>query len=100
MLRDHVPIILNQFDGLWDRDDKDSTPLDHFSDCNNVKYIGANSFRTRDGVGVSQDVSVPLSNVRRIYNYPTPSGNTLIVLTYDDATNTGSIHHVVDASTV
>jgi hypothetical protein len=34
-------------------------------------------------LGISQDVAVPLSNVKRIYNYPTPTGNTLIVLTYN-----------------
>lgn len=100
MLRDHSPITFDKFNGLWDRGDKDSTPIDHFQDCNNIKYIGSNSFGTRDGVGISQDIAVPLSNIKRIYNYPTPTGNTLIVLTYDVFTNQGQIHHVIDSTTV
>ncbi len=97
--RDHEPIVIDEFNGLWDRGDVDNTPLDHFSDCENVKFVGSSSFATRDGIGISQDVNVPLDNVKRIYNYPTNTGNTLLILTFNDATNTGSIHHVVNATT-
>lgn len=99
MLRDHQPIVIDQFNGLWARGDVDNTPLDHFSDCENIKFQGSSSFRTRDGIGISQDVLVPLLNVKRIYNYPTPDGNTLIVLTIDDVGN-GQIYHVVNSTTV
>jgi hypothetical protein len=44
-------------------------------------------------------VNVPLQNVKRIYNYPTQTANTLIILTYD-ANGNGNIHHVVDENTV
>ena len=98
--RDHQPVVIDQFNGLWQRGDRDNTPLDHFAASNNIKHIGTNAIRTRYGVGISQDVAVPLSNVKRIYNYPTNSANTLIVLTYDEPTNTGEIHHVVDDTTV
>ncbi len=99
-LRGHEPVIIDEFNGLWDRGDRESTPLDHFQDCENLKFIGSNSITTRDGIGISQSVATPLSNVKRIYNYPTQTSNTLIVLTYDNNTNMGSIYHVVSASTV
>jgi len=97
-LRDHDPITLDKFNGLWAREDPDNTPLDHFQDCQNVRHIGNSSFGTRDGIGISQDVLVPLSNVKRIYNYPMQDGNTLIVLVKNDA-DQGEIHHVVDENT-
>lgn len=98
-VRDHQGISISDFNGLWSRDDEFATPIDHFSDCNNVDYINK-GFETRPGISISQDVLVPLSNIRRIYNYPTQTANTLIVLTYDHDTNQGSIHHVVNSTTV
>lgn len=99
-MREHAPIVIDQFNGLWQRGDRDSTPTDHFTECENVKYIGSTSFGTRDGIGVSQDVAVPLSNVKRIYNYPTQTGNTLIVLTFDVPSNDGKIYHIVNSTTI
>ena len=99
-VRDPQGIVLDKFNGLQARGDVDSTPRDHFSDCNNVEYIAQSAFRTRRGIAISQDVLVPLTNIRRIYNYPTQTANTLIVLTYDYDTGYGSIHHVVDENTV
>jgi hypothetical protein len=40
-LRDHQPIEITEFNGLWRRGDVDNTPLDHFSDCNNIKFRGS-----------------------------------------------------------
>lgn len=97
-IRDHSGIVIDKFNGLYDRGDVDSVPSDHFTDCQNVKYIATSSFGTRDGVGISQDVAVPLSNVKRFYNYPTQTGQTLIVLTIDGTD--GNIYHVVDSTTV
>lgn len=99
MVRDHQGIPIDKFNGLWDRDNKDTTPIDHFSDCNNVDYINL-GFKTRPGINLSQNVLVPLTNIKRIYNYPTQNANTLIVLTYNYDTNQGSIHHIVDKNTV
>ena len=99
-LRDHSPITIDKFNGLWARGDSDNCPLDHFQDCENVQFIGDSSFRTRPGIDIHQSVAVPISNIKRIYNYPTPTGNTLIVLAYDDATDIGSIYHVVNPTTV
>lgn len=101
MINGHKPIIIDQFNGLWDRGDgADSVPKDHFSDCSNLRYIGTGAVGTRFGVSISQDVTVPLSNVKRIYNYPQPTGNTLIVMTSNDDNTIGYIYHVVDSDTV
>lgn len=99
-LRDHQPITIDEFMGLWQRGDADNTPLDHFQDCDNIRFPGDSSFGTRYGIAISQDVAVPLTNIKRIYNYPTNTANTLIVLTYDYDADEGSIFHVVDATTV
>lgn len=93
-MRDHEPVTINKFNGLYSRGDVSNVPLDHFTGCNNLKFIGDSSFSSRDGIGVSQNVAVPLSNVKRIYNYPTNSGQTKIVLCQVSATDY-SIYHVV-----
>lgn len=94
-VRDHEGIVIDKFNGLWQRGNPDNTPLDHFSACNNVDYVGDQGFQTRPGIGLSQQVAVPLSNVKRIYNYPTQNANTLLVLTYSKSTGNGTIYHVV-----
>jgi hypothetical protein len=50
---------------------------------------------TRDGIAVSEDVSaqIPLQNIRRIYNYPLLTQNSLIILSYSGGS--GSIYHVL-----
>jgi hypothetical protein len=47
-MRDHQPIPLTAFNGLWARGWYDSNPLDHFSDCLNIKTV-PNGFEVRDG---------------------------------------------------
>jgi hypothetical protein len=98
MIHENEPTEINEFNGLWDKGDPDNTPIDHFSDCENVKYIGVNSFGTRDGIDKHQNVAVPLGNIVRLYNYVTQDKNTLLVLTYDGTD--GKIYHVVDSTTV
>jgi len=97
-IRDHEAVTIDKFNGLWTRGIKENVPLDHFTDCENLRFLD-NGITVRDGIGISQDVAVPVSNVKRIYNYPTPTGNTLLVLSYDSATNTGKIYHVATATT-
>lgn len=96
--REHEPLELIEFNGLWSKGDVESVPKDHFSDLQNITSFGPKGFRTRDGLGRWQDIALPLGNVVRIYNYITASKNTLIVLTYDGTT--GEIYHCVDATTV
>lgn len=97
-MRDHQPTVIYKFNGLWDRGSEDEVELDHFTDCNNIHFIGTSSIETRPGIGISQDVAVPLENVKRVYNYPTQTANTLIVLTVSGSD--GKIWHIVNRTTV
>ena len=97
-MRDHEPITLKEFNGLWDRGEVDEVPLDHFQDCENIRFVGDGAVATRYGIDKHQNVAVPLGNVVRTYNYIISSGSTLIVLTYDGTD--GKIYHVVDSTTV
>lgn len=94
-MRDHNPITLEQFNGLYQRGDIEETPMDHFSECNNIQFVGGQGFATRDGIGRHQDIASPLSNILRMYNYPTADKNTVLVLT-----SGGLIYHVVDSTTM
>lgn len=94
-LRDHEPITLEQFNGLYDRGDIEDVPMDHFSDCKNIMFVGPKGFETRDGIGKHQQVPVPLGSILRIYNYPTSDKQTLLVLV-----SGGSIYHIVDSTTI
>jgi hypothetical protein len=96
--RDHEPITLEDFKGLFQRGDVEDTPMDHFAECDNLQSVGELGFGWRWGVGPHQDVLAPLANLRRIYNYPTNTGNTILVLIANGAD--GQIYHVVDDSTV
>ena len=97
-MRDHTPVVIDKFGGLWQRGDPDNTPLDHFPECDNIQYIGSQGFGTRDGVGRHQNIVTPIANIKRIYNYPTQTGNTLLILSI--TAGTGNIYHVVDATTM
>jgi hypothetical protein len=97
--RGHPPVIVSKFNGLWRRGDADTTPPDHFTDCDNLDLFDIECFRTRPGIGLSQNVATPLGNVKRIYNYNTGSANTQLVLIESPA-GTGKIYHVVSATSV
>lgn len=99
-MRDHAPTVIDTFNGLWDRGSSEEAPLDHFTNCQNINYVGTKGIAVRPGIGIHQDVSLPLSNVKRIYNYPTQTANTLIALVVDNLTGEGKIYHVLDSDTV
>lgn len=94
-MREHDPIRLESFNGLYNRGVLIDAPMDHFTDCNNLQFLGDNSFQTRSGIGLHQNVIAPIVNVLRMYNYPTADKNTLLVLTTG-----GNIYHVIDSTTV
>ena len=73
--RGHSPLVIEEFNGLWRRGDADSTPPDHFSDCNNVSYIES-GFKWRDGI--EHYFSIP--NVKRQYTYTKQTGQSQLVL--------------------
>ena len=97
-LRNHPPATIDHFGGLWRRGESDTTPLDHFADCENLKFPVEDVFATRDGIGVSQNVAVPLQNVKRIYNYNNQTTNGQLVLTY--IAGVGRIYHVLNSTTL
>ena len=94
-MREHEPVLLEEFNGLYNRGTIVDTPMDHFSDCVNLKFIGDDAFGSRDGIGLHQALATPTQNVLRIYNYPTADKQTLLVLVTG-----GKIYHVVDSLTV
>jgi hypothetical protein len=63
-MRDHDPIVIEEFNGLYIRGDAEACPPDHSPDNNNVAFIQS-GIRTRDGL----DTYEPYGNVLRIYNY-------------------------------
>jgi len=97
-LRDHEPIVIDKFNGLWDQGDPEKTPLDHWRDVENVDFVGQSSCKSRDGLDIYEETASPLGQVFRIYNYITQDANTLLVLTFDGTD--GSIYHVAGPATV
>lgn len=97
--RDHQPIVLENFNGLYQRGSSDTCPPDHFSDCENLRFIGTGEFGSRFGISPHQNVLAPLGNIKRLYNYVTQDKNTLLVMIESPA-GTGKIYHVVDGTTV
>src|SRR3990172_10417295 len=68
-MRDHKPIKMEEFNGLWKRGDPESAPLDHFTDCNNIQYIES-GFKTRDGISFYLgDEAAPEVEILRIHPY-------------------------------
>jgi hypothetical protein len=74
-IRDHSPITIEEFNGLFRRGDFDSCPPDHFPDCENISFIQS-GFKSRDGI--SPYLNIP--NAVRVYTYPKQTGESLLVL--------------------
>jgi hypothetical protein len=85
-LRDHQAIVLEEFNGYWDRGGEEAVPIDHFDDAQNLQFIES-GFRTRDGI----DTFIPgIGNVVRQYNYKLQNGESLLILD-----TSGRIYHVL-----
>lgn len=63
-MRNHDPILIEEFNGLFIRGGADSCPPDHWPDCNNVKFIQS-GFRTRPGLTTRGGYP----NVLKVYNF-------------------------------
>lgn len=83
--RNHQPVIIEEFMGLFKRGDPDSCPIDHFSDTDNLKAIES-GFETRDGL----DTLIAQGNVARMFNYKMSEGESLVILTL-----TGDFYHAL-----
>lgn len=75
-MRDHQPVVIEEFNGLWKRGNDESAPIDHFTDCDNVKYVES-AVETRDGI----DTFIGKGDVLRLYNYIMQTGQSLLILT-------------------
>src|SRR6187399_2239470 len=86
--RDHPPLVIEDFQGLWKRGDDESAPSDHFIQADNIQY-GHSFVETRDGVIPYLNSPLPVLQFHRIYNYVTQTGQTLIAMTEG-----GYIYHI------
>lgn len=82
-MRDHKPVVLEEFNGLWARDPNDSCPLDHFTEANNIAFVES-GFETRPGL----NTFIAKGDVLRQYNYKTQEKEGLLILI-----NGGHIYH-------
>ena len=86
--RDHEPIIIDEFNGWWQRGDIDTCPLDHWTEAINIQF-SESGFKTRDGVG-SVSPLLNKSNILRVRSYNSaPVGEGIIALD-----NTGKFWHL------
>src|SRR5262245_46119747 len=93
-LRDHDAIVIESFNGLWDRGDDESAPSDHFIQADNIQYFNS-GFETRNPLDKYQEVAAPLDHIIRLYNYVMQTGQSLLALVEG-----GDIYHLVDETTV
>lgn len=63
-MRDHQGVVIDQFNGLWNRGEGYPVPDDHFFDCDNVQFP-FRGVKTRDGI----DTYLPYGNVVRMYTF-------------------------------
>src|SRR5712692_1452013 len=101
-MRGHNPVIIENFNGLWKRGGEDSTPPDHFVDCDNIQFIHG-GFRSRDGIDTFLGNNTTINNIVRMYTFVQESGQSVLVLDnnnniYDvqGTTVLGPILHVKD----
>lgn len=78
-IRDHEPIVIEEFQGWWDRGDPESAPSDHFVVANNIQYFSS-GLESRDPIDKYQVETNHLTKIRRIYNYVMQTGQSLLVL--------------------
>lgn len=93
-VRDHEAIVIESFNGWWDRGDDESAPSDHFIQADNIQYFNS-GFETRDPLDKYQDIATPLGKILRLYDYVMQSGQSLIVLVEG-----GKIYHCVGPTTM
>jgi len=97
-VRDHAPLPMGPFKGLWQRGDPENVPLDHFERANNIVRDGKD-WTNRPGIAISQTVVAPLKNIKRGYNFPRLTSNDEIILVENETTGNGEIYHIVNDGT-
>jgi hypothetical protein len=94
MDREHTPVEINEFNGLWRRGSPRNTPPGYATESFNIKILD-DGISPRGGIQPFQNLSNPLGNVIRQYPYILPSGFTTLSLV-----DTGDIYHVTGPTTV
>ena len=77
-LRNHEPLVIEEFNGWWDRGDDESAPSDHFIQADNVQYFNS-GFETRDALDKYQ-TGTQLTDIVRVYNYVMQNGQSLLIV--------------------
>src|SRR5215510_8026909 len=80
-MRDHEPVPIAEFKGLWARGDAETCPLDHSHDCENFMSVPG-GFQTRPDLEFFP-VGPPLNtipNIKRVYTYNRIFGQGMLVL--------------------
>ena len=95
-VRDHAPLPMGPFKGLWVRGDNE-VPLDHWADGDNLLRKGKD-WETRPGIAISQTVVAPLKNIKRGYNFPRLTSNDELILV-ENSSGQGEIYHIVNDGT-
>lgn len=93
-VRDHEPIVIENFEGWWQRGDPESAPSDHFIVAENIQFINS-GVETRDPIDKYQGVAVPVTKILRAYNYVMQTGQSLLVLKQG-----GEIYHCIGPNTM
>ena len=91
-VRDHEPIIIEEFNGWWDRGDPESAPSDHFTVADNIQYFNS-GVETRVALDKFQVEFQHLTKILRTYNYVMQNGQSLLVLVEG-----GKIYHVINGA--
>ena len=91
--RDHDPLVIEDFEGWWQRGDPESAPSDHFVQADNIQYVHS-AVETRDGLTNYYADPSATFRIFRVYNYVTQKGQSLIALGYG-----GNIIHFTGPNT-
>jgi len=79
-MRDHEPIVIEEFNGWYKRGDADSVPPDHFVDAINIDYIDS-GFKSRNGIEPWIPArSTGERDILRIYAFSTDDNQGLLSL--------------------
>jgi hypothetical protein len=92
-VRDHDPIIIEEFKGLWDRGDPETCPSDHFIVADNVQYFESGVESRNPLTKWQVTTGTYLRTAQRIHNYVMQDGQSLLILTRG-----GTIYHMIGPS--
>jgi hypothetical protein len=81
MIENHVPVPLNDFNGLFDRGPNEAVPVDHFKVAQNIKYK-PQSFYTREGFVTD----ITIGPIIRFHIYKITGQATRLLVLGGDAT--------------